>query len=171
MKKITVIVLFLLFFSPSLFAQSKYLIFFADKGVSESQSLEKSSSIYQMAFESLSKESIDRRKKVLGEDNFILYEDLPINKKYVDNISSLGIEVIYELKWFNAISAFLTDENIQQLSSFSFIKKIEPVRKFVQKEPKISKLYPIANRPIKSAQSDSLDYGLSEKQLLLSDIP
>ena len=67
------------------FAQQKYLVFFKDKGITPNTSLNKSDRDYEIALSNLSEKSIERRKKILGED-IIRYEDLPVLQQYITEI-------------------------------------------------------------------------------------
>ena len=104
----------------------------------------------------------------MGEDSFIKYEDLPLDSDYVLKIEKLGIKIENKLRWFNAVTAYLTEEEKNKVSSLSFINRIEPVKKFVFKSPELE------NPTLRFKQSSVLfdyDYGPSFDQLQLSDIP
>ena len=97
---------FLLFFAAVLlstsFAQTKYLIYFTDKGITANEQLEKSSYLYQSALSELTEKCISRRIKTLGEENIISFEDIPIIPDYISSLESLGIKIENNLNWFNA---------------------------------------------------------------------
>lgn len=153
-------------FSSSPFFQTKYLIYFADKG-NEANRLNKSSSVYQEAEKLLTQQSIERRKQVMGE-NYITFEDLPVNDEYVKSIESIGVKVINKLKWFNAVSCYLSDEQLEQIRKFPFVKNVEHVRTF-------KKSIPVEEsgilQPLLPKTNFLLDYGPSFTQNNLSDIP
>lgn len=165
MRSLLILILTFVFFSSPFF-QSKYLIYFADKG-NEAKRLNKSSSVYQEAEKLLTRESIDRRKQVMG-DKYITFEDLPVNDTYVKSIESLGVNVVHKLKWFNAVSCYLSDEQLKKVESLLFVKSIENVRAF-------KKSIPVQESAIPQAQLNKtnflLDYGPSFTQNNLSDIP
>src|SRR4030065_580429 len=146
--------IFIVFTSIS-FSQSKYFIFFKDKGVKPSAKLEKSSGVYNNALSLLSEKSIERRINNMGENDFITYEDLPLNKAYVLQIEELGIKIENKLRWFNAVTAYLLEAEKNKVSSFSFVKKIEPVMKFVFKSPELEA--PSQLFKDESTENDSLD--------------
>jgi hypothetical protein len=166
MKKI---ILFLVFvFTLSGFSQSKYFIYFKDKGVETTENLNKNSTLYKSAVTLLSEKSIERRIKNMGEENFITYEDFPLKEEYVSQLELFGIKIENKLRWFNAVTAYLTDEEKNEVLNFSFIDKIEPVKKFMFKGPEIEMPPPFSKQ---SSNSFSFDYGPSFGQLQLSDIP
>ncbi|MFA4922845.1 MAG: hypothetical protein WC557_01485 [Ignavibacteriaceae bacterium] len=80
MKKIilAVCVVFLTTFSiypvPIAIGTGKYSVYFKDKGIVKQTSLQKNSPAYNEAVQSLSERSIQRRKKHLGEENFIIIQ-------------------------------------------------------------------------------------------------
>lgn len=148
------------------YPQSKYFVYFKDKGI-EANRLNKSSAIYQSAEKLLTQESIERRKQVMGDD-YITFEDLPVNENYVASIESAGIKVINKLKWFNAVTCYMTDEQFNHIKSFPFVKSIETVKSFKRSEP-------VEEKSIEQIQLNKsnflLDYGASLTQNNLSDIP
>lgn len=168
MKKILLIVFL---FGSIVYSQSqnKYLVYFKDKGINKSSTLSKFSEEYQIALNSLTQRSVDRRKKVLGED-IISFEDLPVNKDYIANIKSLGAEIIWKLKWFNAVSCLITQNEVMQIQRLPFVDRIEKVKtirynKNNDEDNLLSKV---------QTSSDSIynfDYGFSLTQNELSDVP
>lgn len=165
--KIIFITITLLLFSTN-FAQKKYFIYFIDKGVEAALSLEKGSQVYNSTLSLLSVKSIDRRIKIMGEEDLITFEDIPLKEDYVIQLEQIGIKIENKLRWFNAVTAYLTEEEKIKVASFSFIDRIEQVRTFVFKSPKVE----ITLKYFK--QSSNLleyDYGPSFAQLQLSDIP
>ncbi|KAF0153622.1 MAG: subtilisin-like serine protease [Ignavibacteria bacterium] len=161
--------LVLVFLSTNLFAQTKHYIYLKDKGVSEIAKLSKSSALYLEAKKELSSAAIERRKQVMGE-NYITYEDLPINAAYSKQIELLGINIENKLKWFNAVTAFLSDSQERLVKALPFVSSVEKVRTTQLIEPidikdaSLQKSY--------SVQSASgLNYGPSLNQNALSEVP
>jgi len=164
MNKIALI--FFIIFSVSLFPQEKYFIYFKDKGIENSTSLNKSSQFYSNAYQKLTTRSIERRIKVMGEA-FITYEDIPVHQNYIDEIKKLDIEIIRELNWFNSISANLSKLQIEKVKLLPFIDKIEPVKKiYFRNEADYQ-----TEGGLNLSNSKTYEYGPSFKQLELSDIP
>ncbi|MFO7444743.1 MAG: S8 family serine peptidase [Ignavibacteriaceae bacterium] len=161
------ILLLFLITVPFCLPQSKYFIYFKDKGIQKTEALNKTSNQYIEIMNSLSERAIERRKKVLGE-NFINYSDLPVNKDYILQLDLLGIEIVHELKWFNSVSAYLTNEQLSLIKELPFIEKVEPVKKlkFIRDEKTET-----GNILKSNASVTTIDYGPSITQLLLSDIP
>ena len=159
----------LLFTVSTTFAQNKYMIYFKDKGELSKETLSKSLEKNIIAKKFLSEKSIERRKKNLGEKYFT-YEDLPIEKKYIDIIQKKGIKVENKLKWFNAVSAYLTPVQVESLKSNKFIKKIEAIKKLKRKDP--IKQNDLSKKTLlKSSATHYFNYGSSLTQNELSNIP
>ena len=167
MMKNFILLIFIAFTSIS-FSQSKYFIYLKDKVVEPSVKLEKNSSAYNSALSLLSEKSITRRINNMGEDNFLTYEDLPLNEDYVSQIEQLGIIIENKLRWFNAVTAYLTDDEKAQVAGLSFVKKIETVKKYVFKSPEIDESSILSKQP---SNLFAFDYGPSFGQLQLSDVP
>ncbi len=174
MKKIYLL-LFLLIVTSFIEAQSKYLIYFKDKGISSQQTLQKSSSLFKLAEKGLSEKAIDRRKQVMGEDDYITYEDIPLNENYIHQIENLGIKIENKLKWFNAVSAYLTDEQLNSIKNLPSTQKIERVRVFKSRNDESKLNESSTNNSIgqlnKTSSITGLNYGPSITQNALSDIP
>ncbi len=160
----------LLFFSASLLvqAQQKYLIYF--KSDHQSSVLQKSSDEYQKALAHLSQRTIERRSRALGKENIILKEDLPIPEEYTNEIKRLGGEIVWELKWFNAVSAFLNEDELNKINNLSFVEKIEPV-KILKRKPGDEKNSSIMKKDNSNEAEHTYEYGESYEQFELSDIP
>jgi subtilisin family serine protease len=155
-------------FTAGSFSQQKYFIYFKDKGVAPAVKLEKGSPVYNSAISLLSQRSIERRIKNLGENNFITYEDLPLVNDYIFQLEQIGIKIENKLRWFNAVTAYLSGEEKNRAAAFSFVEKIEHVRKFVFKSPESG-----TPPQLFKQQSNlfSFDYGPSFDQLQLSNVP
>jgi subtilisin family serine protease len=149
-------------------AQTKYFIYFKDKYLPEKSRLEKGSSYFIDAANQLSEKSIERRIKNMGEDEFITYEDLTINEQYLLTLENIGIKTENKLKWFNAISAYLNEQQIQTVSNLEFVEKVEPVKVLVFKNFNEEHLNPLYKYNV---LKNNLNYGNSFDQLQLSDIP
>jgi len=171
MKKISILFL-LLIISASVNSQTKYLIYFKDKDISPNNSLQKLSALFKLAERELSERAIERRKQVMGEDHYITYEDLPINENYISQIGNAGIKIENKLKWFNAVSAYLTNQQLAQVKKISCVEQIELVR-VLKYKPEIDNDPTNLQKQIlqKNNSSHSLNYGPSFTQAELSDIP
>ncbi len=153
----------------TLLAQEKYLIYFKDKGNSAKEVLSKKNDIEELAKLTLSERSIERRKKNCG-NKYFTYDDIPLSKVYLKELNKLNIKAINKLKWFNAVSAYLTEEQYNKLLTKSFIKKITRVKTLHYKKDTSEKEL---HRSLAKAKSDELkyDYGASYIQNQLSQIP
>ncbi len=163
------IIIFL--FANISFAQNsdKYFIFFKDKGIAKTGQLSKTSVEYSKALNSLSERSIKRRMKTLGE-NVITFEDLPIKEEYVKAIKASGAKIIWKLKWFNALSAILTEEQLHKIYHYNFVSKIEKV-KLLRYKREIENGESLSKNGVSSQSTYKFNYGPSLTQLELSDVP
>ncbi|MFA7420013.1 MAG: S8 family serine peptidase [Melioribacteraceae bacterium] len=161
---------FILLISVSLFAQTKYYIYFKDKGDFPTSKLSKTSAVYLAAERELTSAAIERRKQVMGED-YITYEDLPINAVYVNKLETSGMKIENKLKWFNAVTSYLTDDEVNTAKAFPFVSKVEAVRITKKISPIESKIIN-AKKTVSSVQSTTgLNYGGSLNQNALSEVP
>ncbi len=162
----TLLILFILV-PLNVFSQSKYLIYFINKGIDKEISLNKNSEYYLSALNLLSEKSIDRRIKNMGKKNFITYEDIPVFEEYINELASLGIKIENKLNWFNAVSAYLKEKEVNQLLHLNFIEKIEPVKTLVFQQSKSQ----ITSSINKIENQTNFGYGPSFGQLQLSEVP
>jgi hypothetical protein len=72
--------------------------------------------------EFLTQKSLDRR---LHQHIVLTTEDLPINPSYKAVISSKGIKIRLDLKWFNAIVVQATADNVSYMQGLNFVESIE----------------------------------------------
>ncbi len=165
MKKILILCLLII---PFTFSQNKYLIYFKDKGINPANVLDKNSADFLNAIKHLTAHSIARREKVMGKNNTITFEDISLNKDYINNIQGLGIKIENQLRWFNAVSAYLTTGQIKQVWALPFVQSIEPVKIFKFKQEKNFSKTGIEK---KSGTPAMAHYGDTYGQLNLSDIP
>jgi hypothetical protein len=100
------------FFLHPVFSQDKYWIIFKDKDIS-GYNLEKN----------LSKETIKNR--IRYDLPLEQYTDVPLTQRYIDTLSKKEVKVICKSKWLNSVSAFLSDDQVNEISSLSFVKSVE----------------------------------------------
>lgn len=162
MKNLIVAIL-IIYTSLSLSAQSKYFVYFKDKGESNPRYFKKEI-IETKLLNEFSDKAIERRRKVLG-DAIFSYGDYPIYGPYINQLKEIGIKIIHKLRWFNAVSCYLTDEQKLVLEQLPFVEKVEKVKSFKFREIEIDFLYNQFN------QNFSNNYGPSFNQLNLSEIP
>ncbi len=152
-------------------AQEKYLIFFKDKGFNNSSNSELIKLKYESARKLLTKRCLERRAK-RGKNNLIDEYDIPIEEKYLTILKRKKIKIVHKLNWFNAVSAYLTPEEVKEISELPFISGIRKVKVFKfgkDEKEKLQKIKP-SGFPLKSGEH-RLNYGLSLNQLEMSDIP
>lgn len=106
--------------------RGKYWIYFVDKDIPVlSKSLD-------ARLIGITDRAVQRRRKV--QQDTLTEEDFPVSQRYLDRLKSVGIITENKSRWFNAVTAYLTADQVRMLTSFPFIKEIEPVRTFKRKE-------------------------------------
>ncbi len=80
-------------------------------------------------------------------------------------LKEFGIEPVNKLKWFNAVSAYLSDAQLTAIKNLPFIQKIEKVKIFKSRNPNYNSSLELLNKIY------SNNYGPSFTQLQLSEIP
>ncbi|NOX19099.1 MAG: S8 family serine peptidase [Chlorobi bacterium] len=140
-------------------------IYFSDKGNNVSAYLNNPSSI-------VSAKSLKRRAKYLPQDQLVDFTDVPINSVYLRRLENSGVKIKQKSKWLNAVSAYLSKEQIGSLKSFTFVKKLDLVRTFKKAKPveltNDDKIIPSENE---IAGTHSYNYGASYTQLNQINVP
>ena len=104
----------------------------------------------------LSEKTVFRRAKN-GVHAKNLWYDLTVSLKYINQLSSLGINVINESRWLNAVSALCSKSDLITIANLSFVDQIKPV---VGYKSTSSFEYPDI-----SPDSRDFDYGNSLEQI------
>ena len=149
----------------------KYWIYFKDKGETfvETNSLKKGGSLYTLAERSLSERAIKRRQQLAITE--IDYYDVPVYERYINNIMNMGIKIENISKWFNAVTVYLDDQDLEEIKKLSFVLYVKPVVVYRGKEVNdLNKEFP-SNSSLINKIASNLDYGNSLTQNQLSNIP
>src|SRR5688572_18506343 len=100
-------------------AQDKYWITFKDKDI-QGYNFEKN----------LSAETIQNRLRFgipLHQ-----YTDIPVNKKYIKELQSMGIAIISKSKWLNSVSVFLTPDQVARVSMLPIVSNVSGIDRRIQ---------------------------------------
>ncbi len=98
-------------------------IFFKDKGNNIKAKLSE-------AEKNLPEHAIERRRKLMKNKNSVAtFYDIHINENYFKNISKHITKLRQKSNWLNAVSAEVTENQINDIVKFSFVKKVDIVRK------------------------------------------
>ena len=101
-------------------------------------------------------EAHQRRLKHGSRSNYNWY-DLKINPDYIDAIRSLGLTVENQSRWINAVSVICSENDLNAIALFPFVKKIEPVKGYKKKLFEVGKdIHP---------SSREFDYGNAQTQV------
>ena len=124
----------------------------------------------------LTKESIERRKKVKPKNALVDYSDIPLNNNYITELKNSGIEIRNRSKWFNSVSCLVTKVQLEQLINYDFVNRVDLVMKFrknvYDNELKISRgVFLQDNSGIQNNVEYSLNYGSSLPQMEIINAP
>ena len=107
-------VFLLLLFSSAVFSQEDAWVYFKDKPSTQT--------FLDTPTKMLSERSLDRRT---NQNIALSFSDIPVEKSYFSQIkSSVGITIMAQSKWLNALHIRGTQTNILALKSLSFVDKI-----------------------------------------------
>ena len=140
-------------------AQDLSLIKFADKP--------SSADYFDNPLLMLSQKALDRRAKYNIELNM---QDVPVEQSYITQVENLGIQPIAVSKWFNGVFAWLTDAQVSQAESLSFVSEVESLVRSENKQKTGNSTFDKFNVPNSLGQEPQLDvfdfnYGYTEEQI------
>ena len=130
-------------------------IYFNDKNI---KNIQNENSYLSQLRKSMEPRTIKRRKKVKSVNKLVDTYDIPVSMSYINYVIESGVKIRTISKWMNAVSVSGIISQIELITQYSFVKKIEPV--LSGKRPKIN-----VNPPLYKIQSDSSFYGDSYDQL------
>ncbi len=172
--------LFIYLYAFTLLAQekpvAKFWIIFKDKGVYDYYTeMKPGSDAYETAKSMLSDRAIKRRMKVLGEERLVDFWDLPIEQKYIDDLSGKGINIISKSRWFNGVSAYLTASQLELVKNLDYVSEIKLLGKnyknsFEFVKPEITDIVSVFEVE-RDVLNDVYDYGKSYKQMKMINVP
>ncbi len=121
----------------------------------------------------ISPKAIARRSKVRAPGRIVDESDYPVEPSYIGAISGRVSRARHALKWFNAVSAEATKEQIDGLRLLPFVREIDLVgrwRKRPGPEEAAPKVADESDR-VSGTAAHLLDYGASLTQNQLIDVP
>ncbi|MBN1755707.1 S8 family serine peptidase [bacterium] len=145
--------------------QSKYWVFFRDKGHQGAAELEAALAEY---VHQLPERTIRRLEKVRSQENLVTYEDLPPYLEYVKAIGNSGAVIHRRSRWFNGVSVSASAALLNDIAQFSFVREITPVVFYGLGERQEEAAPPGLYRTI---FTHFLDYGVSLDQLNQINVP
>jgi hypothetical protein len=110
-------------------AQIKYWIEFKDKGITASE-FRPGCPLFDKTLKEFSTKALNRRYAAAGTtkiERIITIEDAPVSSKYLDSLRSLGITPATISSWANAVSAYLTTDQIKLLEAMTFVQSLKPL--------------------------------------------
>lgn len=162
MKYITVLLTIITIVVSANDKEQKYWIYFTTK---DNITLSKSFSVEAiLQFTGASERALKRRAKVSQET--VSTEDIPVSKSFLDELKERGITIENTSRWFNAVTAYLTQTQFQRIQTLPFIRSIEPVRIFTRRELP-NNIPPFLKNQSSSTDPDSQLYGNSIDQMNL----
>jgi len=142
----------------------KVWVFFIDKGFSDQRGFERLA-----AAASLTERALKRRAKV-GLDK-IVFSDLPVASRYVEQIESLGAIHRRSSRLLNAASFEIPLDRLDQIGALPFVARIRPLAGFEGAPKDTPDVLDRESRLPGELEGDTLDYGLSFNQLHQINVP
>ena len=113
----------------------------------------------------LTERALARRTLRATTDELLGSRDIPIDPARVDAIRATGARIRAESRWLNAVGVEATASELRAIAALPFVRLVQPMRP-------ASRVDLGAENPIDfDGGIASIGYGLSQAQLVLSDIP
>lgn len=140
----------------------KVWVEFTDKGEDALQLLDMPSNL-------LTQRSLDRRAKVKPAGSLVDITDVPLNSDYISDLTNSGIKIVQRSKWFNRVSVMADQEEIMDMTTKHYVKRVDVVRGFRKSVNDIE----FVDRPVipevdhnnNGSSPQSLNYGSSLAQM------
>lgn len=136
---------------------------FSDKGAALAQAL-------SLARASSSPRALSRRAR-RGRVAGLAFEDLPLQAEYVRAIEQRVLRLRQQSRWFNAVSATATADQIRALEALPFVAGVDLVRRFRRAPVEPLLEAPAAGSHASRATAVGLSYGTSLEQLQQLGVP
>ncbi len=139
--------------------QMKVWILFTDKGPDIQQRI-------QEAAARLNPLVRWRRKFQNPEAPLVDEADVPVYEPYVNQVRQRVTRLVVTSRWVNGVSAWLTPDQVDQVRQLPFVRRIQPVRRFIIPElVSVTPVDPGSMRKPATGQNTTLEYGPSYNQL------
>lgn len=106
---------------------NKYWIFFNNKGQNDYRFRNNDFSAQMIQ---ISDKSLVRRLKFSNSEFLFDYKDIPVFSEYIAKLENQGVQIFAKSRWLNAVSASLTETQLNRLVESDFIKSISKVQKY-----------------------------------------
>jgi len=139
--------------------KTKYWIFLTDK-------LDRSGKRTQVEDAYLTDRAVSRRA-LRGESEHaarFASQDAPISQVYEDDLSEKGFTIEQRSRWMNAVTAYLNEDEVEQISELSYVKEIHGVRHLSPHVEPSTPISPVIAQEVSKA-CPSPKYGGSCRQL------
>lgn len=103
-------------------------IYFTDKGPFAEQKLAAAPTAY------LSQRAIQRRANALKSSNVTDMQDVPVEPSYINQVKGMVQHLRHEMKWFNAVSAVATKQQIEAIRRLPFVSQVDAVARYKSRE-------------------------------------
>jgi serine protease AprX len=169
MRKYWLLILLIFILTGTGYSQSRYWIFFKDKGMySRLTSAEQHSVIGRH----LTDRARERRQKraMVSLDKTSALQDLPVDEQYVFQVEQMGFTIQGKSRWFNAVSGTADERILAEISTLPFVESVSPVRSWTFLPEAEAGLSNHNLPPVLNSQSFEFDYGPSAFQTQFHNI-
>lgn len=157
--------------AANLFATDTYRAFLRDKGPGE---MSPGTELYETTKALHNQRCIDRRLKVMSEDNLFSIEDAPLFGEYIEGLENAGAEILLKIRWMNYTVIRCDSLTAIEIGKLDYVRGVQ-ITSTKFKPMEISKSY---IKPRDGALNEDIyincgdyDYGSSYMQAEALNIP
>lgn len=141
------------------------MVYFTDKGIRTQEEFNRAASKRKTQF---TEHALWRRAKVGRAD--MDFMDLPVSREHIQQVVALGARLRVPLNWFNAATFEMTRDQVEQVSNFPFVRRMDLVVSFRRPlEPEV--LEPELGSVSPPNEICALNYGPSYWQVRQINVP
>jgi serine protease AprX len=140
-------------------------VFFTDKGI---ESFAQYRTALDETVHRLSERSL-RRRMLRGREPQVDLTDIPVEKRYLDELENIGAKIRVVSRWLNGASVSADKQQIEKIKNLPFVRAVKKVATFTRSKPEAEK-----NRLRKTGKpygEQDLGYGESYAQLAQIHVP
>lgn len=129
---------------------------------------------YSEATRNVSPRAIQRRSKMMPLDQLIDEKDYPVESSYIRQVERTGVTIRQQSRWFNAVSAQVSKEQLRELEKLNCVANIDLVMRLKKSVNDIefkSSDYKGSSVTGKSTGIGTIDYGTSFTQNNQINVP
>ena len=169
MRKFWLLILLIFILTGTGYSQSRYWIFFKDKGRYSRLTTSEQQSVIDRH---LTERARERRLKraMISLNKTSAQQDLPLEEQYVSQVGQMGFTIQGKSRWFNAVSGTADERILAEIRTLPFVESVSPVKSWTFSREAETGSSTGNLPPVLNPQTFEFDYGPSAFQTQFHNI-